>query len=65
MLSRIKVEDGVVLGDGNIWLLLGEVRKGYAPIIFKDGRFSVQLASYASHPVLRVTPYGASAYVQF
>lgn len=65
VLAIIKVEKGVVRGDGEIWLLLGEVRKGYEPIIFEGGEFHVRFAQHASNPVLRVTAYGALAYVQF
>ncbi|MBI4773091.1 MAG: protein kinase [Deltaproteobacteria bacterium] len=65
MLSKIEVEQGVVRGDGNIWLLLGEVVGGYDPIAFRDGRFRVTEAGHASCPVVRVTAYGASAYAAF
>lgn len=66
VLSRIKVEDGVVRGDGGkVWLLLGEVTQGYKPIIYRNGKFSVSIAAHAACPVLRVTAYGASAYARF
>ncbi|HOV87927.1 MAG TPA: bifunctional serine/threonine-protein kinase/formylglycine-generating enzyme family protein [Syntrophobacteraceae bacterium] len=65
VLSKIKVEDGVVWGDGKVWLMLGEVKGGYEPIVFEDGKFRLQLSAYSSHPVLRVSAQGASAYVQF
>ena len=42
-----------------------EVIEGYNPIIFRDGRFKVTKAPYASFPVLRVTGLGASAYAHF
>ncbi|MCK8604209.1 bifunctional serine/threonine-protein kinase/formylglycine-generating enzyme family protein [Desulfoferrobacter suflitae] len=64
VLARLKVENGIVRGDGQIWLLLGEVSKGYEPIVFRDGKFSVKNAPYAASPVLRVTGYGASAYAR-
>ena len=64
-LSKIKVEAGVVRGDGQIWLLLGEVRQGFEPIIFRPGQFVVSRVNYAALPVLRVTGYGASAYARF
>lgn len=64
-LSRIKVENGVVRGDGDIWLLLGEVREGYEPIVFEDGGFRVKGVHHAACVVLRVTAHGASAYAQF
>jgi len=64
-LSAIRVERRVVRRDAEIWLLLGEVIEGYNPIIFRDGRFRVTNANYASFPVLRVTGLGASAYARF
>jgi serine/threonine protein kinase len=64
-LSRITVEEGVVKGRGEAWLLLGEVAKGYEPIVFEKGGFSVTNPALHSNPVLRVTAYGASAYARF
>lgn len=65
ILSRIRVEGGVVNGDGNVWLLLGEVAKGYEPIVFRDGKFFVKDPAFHSHPVVRVTAYGAAAYAKY
>jgi serine/threonine-protein kinase len=62
VLKRIRVEEGVVKGDGSVWLLLGEVVKGYEPIIFKDGMFVIKDPIYHSHPVVRVTAEGAASY---
>ena len=64
-LSRISIESGVVKGNGANWLLLGEVRSGYEPIVYRDNEFHISDPSYASSPVLRVTGYGASAFAQF
>jgi formylglycine-generating enzyme required for sulfatase activity len=64
-LSSVTVSNGVVKGDGDIWLLLGEVSRGYEPIVFRDGKFDLTLAHHAACPVLRVTAYGASAYARF
>jgi len=64
-ISKIRVERGVVRGDKEIWLLLGEVRENYVPIVFKEGEFKVKNIAYASFPVLRVTAYGASSYARF
>ncbi len=64
VISKIKVKNNVVFGDGKIWLLLGEVVKGYEPIVYKNGKFYVKNALHTSCPVLRVTAYGASAYVK-
>jgi len=59
---RIKVDEGVVKGDGRVWLLLGELRPGVEPIIFQGGRFHIKNPLLAAHPVYRVTAYGAAAY---
>ncbi len=64
-LGRIKVESGVVKGDNQIWLLLGEVKPGYEPIEYRSGRFHIKASQHAACPVLRVTGYGASAYADF
>ena len=64
-MSTLTVARGVVREDDDIWLLLGEIFDGYEPIAFRNGRFRITNAGYASHPVLRVTPLGASAYAAF
>ena len=64
-LSRIKLESGVVKGDGANWYLLGEVNEGYDPIIFRNNEFHVSDPSFSSSPVLRVTGYGATAFATF
>ena len=64
-LSRIHVERGIVHGDGDIWILLGEVMKGHEPIVFHNGEFFVTNSQYGSYPVVRVTPHGADAYARF
>jgi len=65
MLSKIQVDHAVVRGEGKIWLLLGEVVEDYDPITFRDGKFHVTNPAHAACPVVRVTPYGASAYAAF
>jgi eukaryotic-like serine/threonine-protein kinase len=65
MLSKVQVKDGVVLGDGKPWLMLGTVYGGYEPIVLRDGRFSLQDAASASYPTVKVTGYGAAAYAAF
>lgn len=64
-LSRIDVQGDVVKGHGQAWLLLGEVARGYKPIVFDKGRFSVTNPALHSNPVVRVTAYGAGAYARF
>ena len=63
--SQIDIAKSVVRSDDEIWLLLGTVKEGYEPIVFRDPEFKVTNAAYASFPVLRVTAYGASAYARF
>jgi serine/threonine-protein kinase len=64
-LSMIRVERGVVSAEDEIWLLMGEVREDYNPIVYQNGQFKINNVAYASFPVLRVTAYGASSYARF
>ena len=64
-LFRIRVKRGVVNVENDIWLLLGEVKPDYIPIVYQNGKFKVSKIAYASLPVLRVTAYGASSYARF
>jgi serine/threonine-protein kinase len=64
-LSRIKLENGVVKGEGANWYLLGEVHEGYKPIEYQNGEFHVVDFADASRPVLRVTGFGAAAFASF
>jgi serine/threonine-protein kinase len=64
-LSEVSLERGVVRAEDEIWLLLGEVKEDYEPIVFKKGEFKVSKIAYASLPALRVTAYGASAYARY
>ncbi len=61
-LSKITVKDNAVIAGGHLWLFLGDVVKGYAPILHRNGRFELSGAQHSSCPVLRVTAYGAEAY---
>ena len=64
-LSQISIESGVVKGGGANWFLLGEVRSGYEPIVYRNNEFHVNDPAHASSPVLRVTGYGASAFANY
>jgi formylglycine-generating enzyme required for sulfatase activity len=44
--------------------MLGEVVKGYEPIYYEIGGFSIKDPTLHSHPVVRITPYGATAYAK-
>lgn len=60
----LEVVDGTVRKNGRIWLLLGEVREGYEPIVYRNKEFVIR-HSAVSKPVVRVTPFGAMAYASF
>ena len=64
-ISRIRIDKNVVEGDGDIWLMLGEVQEGYEPIVFRDEQFHITHSGHASCAVLRVTAYGATAYSHY
>jgi eukaryotic-like serine/threonine-protein kinase len=64
-LSRIKIESGVVKGDGANWYLLGEVHEGYEPIKYESEEFHIVDFGYDSRPVLRVTGFGAAAFANY
>lgn len=64
-LNRIKLENGVVKGDGANWYLLGEIHEGYNPVEYKNGLFQVTDYVHTTRPVLRVTGFGAAAYAKY
>ncbi|MFH2218454.1 MAG: bifunctional serine/threonine-protein kinase/formylglycine-generating enzyme family protein [Pseudomonadota bacterium] len=63
--ESLAVENGVVKKQDEIWLYLGEGAEPREQIIYEHGRFHLREIKYASHPVVRVTWYGASAYAQY
>ncbi|AFM24962.1 bifunctional serine/threonine-protein kinase/formylglycine-generating enzyme family protein [Desulfomonile tiedjei] len=65
VLSKVEVKDGIVRVDGQPWLVLGPVYSGYEPIVYRNGRFLLQDEGGASHPVVKVTGFGAAAYATF
>lgn len=65
VLAKITVTKGVVRGNGQIWLLLGDVIKGYRPIAYQSDKFVIIDAKHAGCAVLRVTALGAAAYAAF
>lgn len=65
VLGRINVVDGVARGDGRIWLHLGQLRPGYEPVEFIDGRFRIKAPKLAANPVVNVTALGAAAYARY
>jgi len=62
--SGLVIKDKTIQKNGQIWLLLGEVREGYEPLVSKDGEIKIKPGA-ASNPVVRVTPAGAMAYARF
>lgn len=60
----IEVKNKLVSRNGHLLLLLGEVREGYEPIMFKNNHFTINPED-VSKPVVRVTPVGALAYAEF
>ncbi|MFO7666232.1 MAG: bifunctional serine/threonine-protein kinase/formylglycine-generating enzyme family protein [Desulfobacterales bacterium] len=64
-LPQIKVENKVVYNGKDIWLILGEVVKGFEPILFQDGKFQVHGVAHTACPALRVSAFGASAFAGF
>ncbi len=63
-LSKITVAKGIVIGEGSVWLLLGEVLEGYDPIGFKEDGFFVSHSGHSACPVLRITAFGAAAFAK-
>lgn len=64
-LSKISIESGLVKGGGANWFLLGEVRSGYEPIVYRNNKFHINDPTHASSPVTRITGYGASAFANY
>ncbi len=64
VLPKVTVADGIVIGEGSVWLLLGEVVEGYDPIDYSNGKFILSHSGHAACPVLRVTAFGAAAYAE-
>ena len=64
MKDKLKVENGIVKKNNEIWFYLGEGTESYEQIIYKHGRFHLRDTQYAAYPITRVTWYGASAYAR-
>ncbi len=63
--DTLTVQDAVVSFRGGVYLLLGEVREGYEPIVYRDGKFALSSGDDAGKPVVRVSPEGAQAYAHY
>jgi len=64
MKDKLKVENGIVKKNNEIWFYLGEGTESYEQIIYKHGRFHLRDTQYAAYPITRVTWNGALAYAR-
>lgn len=60
----LTTENGVVKHKNDIWIYLGKGTESHEQIIYEHGRYHLRDTDYASHPIVRVTWYGAMAYAQ-
>jgi serine/threonine-protein kinase len=60
----LTVENGVVKHKNEIWIYLGKGNELHEQIIYEHGRYHLRNTDFASHPVVRVTWYGAMAYTR-
>ena len=62
--ENLTVRDNTVILQGAVIFMLGEIREGYEPIKFRDGKFILQERNAANEPVVRVSADGALAYAR-
>ena len=62
--ESLKVIDGVVRKNDEIWIYLGDGSNLSDQIIYQHSRFHLRQAEWAPKPVIRVTWLGAQAYAQ-
>jgi hypothetical protein len=62
--ASLKVIDGVVRKNDEIWIYLGDGSNLSDQIIYQHSRFHLRQAEWAPKPVIRVTWLGAQAYAQ-
>ena len=60
--ESLKVNDGVVKHNDDIWIYLGDGSAQSDQIIYQHSRFQLRQAEWAPKPVIRVTWLGAQAY---
>jgi serine/threonine-protein kinase len=60
----LTIENGVVKHKNEIWFYLGKGDELHEQIIYEHGRYHLRDTDFASHPVVRVTWYGAMAYAR-
>jgi hypothetical protein len=62
--ESLKIIDGVVRNNEEIWIYLGDGSNRSDQIIYQHSRFHLRQAEWAPKPVIRVTWLGAQAYAQ-
>jgi hypothetical protein len=62
--ESLKVIDGVVRNNEEIWIYLGDGSNRSDQIIYQHSRFHLRQAEWAPKPAIRVTWLGAQAYAQ-
>ena len=62
--NNLTVKDNAVILQGSVIFMLGEIREGYEPIKFRNGKFILLGQSAANEPVVRVSADGALAYAR-
>jgi serine/threonine-protein kinase len=60
----LTIENGIVKHKNEIWIYLGKGNELHEQIIYEHGRYYLRDTDFASHPVVRVTWYGAMAYAR-
>ncbi len=60
----LTIENGVVKHKNEIWVYLGKGNELHEQIIYEHGRYHLRDTDFASHPVVRITWYGAMAYAR-
>ena len=60
----LTIENGLVKHKNEIWVYLGKGNELHEQIIYQHGRYHLRDTDFASHPVVRVTWYGAMAYAR-
>ena len=60
----LTIENGLVKHKNEIWVYLGKGNELHEQIIYEHGRYHLRDTDFASHPVVRVTWYGAMAYAR-
>jgi serine/threonine-protein kinase len=60
----LTIENGLLKHKNEIWVYLGKGNELHEQIIYEHDRYHLRDTDFASHPVVRVTWYGAMAYAR-